>query len=86
MDVQSYRKKAAVSQAEFARQLTQSGFPCTQSLVSQWESGATKITAEWCVAFERIFPGMTRVACRPDLFGPLERANAQPGGDVQVAA
>lgn len=72
MDVQTYRKHAGLSQAAFARRLSEAGYPCSQSLVSQWEAGATQITAEWCVAFERVFPGMTRLACRPDIFGPVE--------------
>lgn len=86
MDVPTYRKHSGLSQAAFARRLTEAGFRCTQSLVSQWEAGATQITADWCVAFERVFPGMTRLACRPDLFGPIEPLATAPQSDAQEAA
>lgn len=77
MDILTYRQTAGISQAEFARRLSEAGHPCTQGLVSQWERGVINITAEWCVAFERVFPGMTRVSCRPDLFGPIVPASRE---------
>lgn len=72
MNLQSFRKQRGLSQAALARRLTDAGHKCTQSLVSQWEAGSTQITAEWCVIFERVLPGVTRLACRPDIFGAIE--------------
>jgi DNA-binding transcriptional regulator YdaS (Cro superfamily) len=43
-----------------------------RSLVSQWLSGKTKVTAERAVQIERATNGaVTRAELRPDIFGPL---------------
>jgi DNA-binding transcriptional regulator YdaS (Cro superfamily) len=72
MDILSYRKKHGLSQSAFAALLTEHGHPATQSLVSQWETGAVTLTADWCRDIERVTEGeCTRLANRPDLFGEL---------------
>lgn len=75
MDIKTYRQKHGLSQAAFARLMTDAGYPCTQSLVSQWEGGDTKLTGEWCRDIETVTGGeCTRLANRPDLFGTLDAA------------
>lgn len=75
MDIKTYRQTHGLSQAAFAKLLTDAGFPATQSLVSQWEGGSTRITGEWCRDIETATAGeCTRLANRPDLFGRLEAA------------
>lgn len=74
MDIPTYRKAKGLSQAAFAKHLTEAGYPCSQSLVSQWESGATTLTGEWCRDIEIATNGeCTRLANRPDLYGELGR-------------
>lgn len=46
MDLKTYRETNELSQQAFADKLTDAGYPATQALVSQWESGAVKFTAE----------------------------------------
>jgi len=42
----------------------------TQSIVSQWLNGSTRITAERAVQIEQITQGkVTRTDLRPDIFG-----------------
>ena len=48
MVLYSYLKKHGLTQREFADKIG-----CSQSLVSQWISGETKITGQWAVAIER---------------------------------
>ena len=48
MVLDSYLKKHGLTQREFADKIG-----CSQSLVSQWISGETKITGQWAVAIER---------------------------------
>lgn len=76
-----YRKHAGLSQARLAELLTQAGFPATQALVSQWESGQVQLSAERCLQLEQVTQaGVTRFELRPDLFGPA------PGGPESPAA
>lgn len=71
MNILEYRKKARLSQGRLAQMLTDAGFPATQALVSQWESGAVVLTAERCLQIEAVTDGaVTRGELRPDLFGP----------------
>lgn len=69
MDILTYRKTKELSQAAFAALLTAKGVPTTQALVSQWEQGATTITAERAVDIERATDGEVRRGdLRPDLW------------------
>lgn len=77
MDILTYRKEKGLSQAAFAALLTKSGFPATQSLVSQWESGDTTITADRAVQIEKATrKAVSRSDLRPDLFAPRRRRAA----------
>lgn len=72
MNLSDYRKSERLSQAKFAERMTAAGFPTTQALVSQWESGAVEISAERCAQIEQVTAGVvTRIELRPDIFGPL---------------
>lgn len=72
-----------MSQAEFAKQMTDSGFPATQGVVSMWERGEVSITAERCAQIERVTGGeISRRDLRPDLFGDL-LTPAQAANDDQ---
>ena len=46
MDIPTYRSNNNLSQSDFAALLVAAGYPATQGLVSQWESGKVKITAD----------------------------------------
>lgn len=77
MTLAQYRKDQKLSQAKFAERLSLAGYPTTQALVSQWESGSVEITAERCVQIEKVTDGaVRRVDLRPDLFGPLDEGEA----------
>lgn len=77
MDIPTYRKEKGLSQAAFAALLTKSGSPATQSLVSQWESGDTSITADRAVQIEKATRKLvSRSDLRPDLFAPRRRRAA----------
>lgn len=74
MDIPTYRKEKGLSQAAFAALLTESGSPATQSLVSQWESGSTSITADRALQIEKATrKAINRSDLRPDLFIPRRR-------------
>lgn len=74
MDIPTYRKEKGLSQSAFAALLTKSGSPATQSLVSQWESGDTAITADRAVQIEKATrKAINRSDLRPDLFAPRRR-------------
>lgn len=78
MTLSDYRKTAGLSQAKLATLLTRAGFPATQALVSQWESGTVVLTAERCVQIEQVTDGaVTRADLRPDLFDQPIPAPAQ---------
>jgi DNA-binding transcriptional regulator YdaS (Cro superfamily) len=69
MDIIAYRKAKNLSQAAFAALLTDFGSPATQTLVSQWESEKTAITAERAVEIEKATAGeIQRAELRPDLW------------------
>ncbi len=77
MDIPTYRKEKGLSQAAFAALLTKTGAPATQSLVSQWESGDTSITADRAVQIEKATrKAVNRSDLRPDLFAPRRRRSA----------
>ena len=77
MNLPEYRKAAGLSQAKLAELMTQAGFPTTQALVSQWETGEVRLTAERCGQIEQISNGqVTRGELRPDLFGALPDVRA----------
>ena len=72
MNLSEYRKAAGLSQAKLAEVMTAAGFPTTQALVSQWEAGVVRLSAERCAQIEQISSGqVTRAELRPDLFGVL---------------
>lgn len=74
MDIPTYRKEKGLSQSAFAALLTRSGSPATQSLVSQWESGETAVTAERAVQIEvATRRSIKRHDLRPDVFGPAPK-------------
>lgn len=84
MTLSEYRKTERLSQSRFAEAMTAAGFPTTQALVSQWESGAVELSAERCAQIEQVTAGaVTRIELRPDLFGPLPAI--VPAGDQAVA-
>lgn len=77
MDIPTYRKEKGLSQSAFAALLTKTGAPATQSLVSQWESGETTITADRAVQIEKATrKAVNRSDLRPDLFAPRRRRSA----------
>lgn len=77
MDIPTYRKDKGLSQAAFAALLTDSGSPATQSLVSQWESGGTTVTADRAIQIETATrKAIHRSDLRPDLFAPRRRKSA----------
>ena len=77
MDIKKYRDANGLSQAAFAALLTGKGYPCGQSLVSQWETGETRLTAEWARDIEIATDGAShRLANRPDIFGPIAQDGA----------
>lgn len=79
MDIRSYRLAHGLSQASFAALLTEKGYPCGQSLVSQWETGETRLTAEWARDIEIATGGVShREANRPDIFGPIGVGDVTP--------
>lgn len=72
MNLSEYRKSVGLSQAKLAELMTLAGFPTTQALVSQWEAGVVRLSAERCAQIEQISNGqVTRAELRPDLFGAL---------------
>jgi len=75
MDIPTYRAQQGLSQSGFAAELTAAGSPATQSLVSQWETGAVKVPPERWSAIERVTDGaVTREELRPDIFAqPVAR-------------
>ena len=68
MVLDSYLKKHGLTQREFADKIG-----CSQSLVSQWISGETKITGRWAVVIER---ETERDVKRQDLLPELYRGMA----------
>lgn len=51
-EIAAYLKKTGLSQRQFAELLE-----CSQSLVSQWITGETRMTGEWAVEIERVTSG-----------------------------
>lgn len=63
MDLKSYLE--TTTQAAFAELVG-----CSQGLVSQWLSGAQRVTAERAVRIEQVTSGhVTAAELRPDIFG-----------------
>lgn len=78
MNLSDYRTANGISQARFAELLTAAGSPATQALISQWEKGSTKVTAERVAKIEEATAGaVTRHDLRPDIFGPAPSADTQ---------
>lgn len=72
MDIPTYRKEKALSQAAFAALLTETGTPATQGLVSQWEKGTTAIKAERAIQIDLATGGaVSRFELLPAVFGPM---------------
>ena len=79
------RKEQSLSQSRLAEMLTAAGFPATQALVSQWETGAVVLSAERAMQIQLVTAGAIRKeSLRPDLpWAPAEtggegRAPTQP--------
>lgn len=68
MVLDGYLKKHGITQREFADRIG-----CSQSLVSQWITGETKLTGEWAVKIER---ETEREVLRQDLLPELYRGMA----------
>lgn len=86
MNLSKYRKAAGLSQAKLAELMTAAGFPTTQALVSQWEQGVVRLSAERCGQIEQISNGeVTRAELRPDVFGPLPDLDGYSPPVEQVA-
>lgn len=65
-----YLKKHGITQQGFAERLR-----CSQSLVSQWLSGDTRMTAQWAVLIERETNGeVKRQHLLPDIYRGMEAA------------
>lgn len=58
MDLPTYRRTQKVTQQQLAERLTAVGYPATQGLISQYESGRTRITPERAQALELITGGL----------------------------
>lgn len=64
MTLAKYLEKHDITQKQFSDRLG-----CSQSLVSQWISGAVELTAAWAVRIERETGGeVKRQDLRPDLY------------------
>lgn len=80
MNITSYRKEAGISQATLAEMLSKAGYPATQTLVSHWETGAVRVSAERAAQLEAVTKGgIRRSDLRPDLFGDLPQAANDDG-------
>lgn len=79
MDLATYRSTHGLTQAAIAALLVEAGYvTANQSLISQWERGELVISADWCVRLEQVTNGeCTRIANRPDLFGPVITNNSK---------
>lgn len=87
MNLSALRKKLRLSQAGLARLLTEGGFPASQALVSQWETGAVTLPAERCAQIEIVTNGgIRRTDLRPEIFGDLRAANDEPCPDEGQSA
>lgn len=97
MNLSNLRKEQSLSQSRLAEMLTAAGFPATQALVSQWETGAVVLSAERAMQIQLVTAGAIRKeSLRPDLpWAASERvcgegrAPAQPGPttpDAQIEA
>lgn len=75
MDIQTYREKKGLTQAEFAAMLIDP--PASQGAVSHWETNRKAITAERAKQIEEATGReVTRHDLRPDLFDPPQRRRA----------
>jgi DNA-binding transcriptional regulator YdaS (Cro superfamily) len=69
MKLKAYLSANEVTQAEFARRMTRTGYRCSAGLVSQWVNGTTAITAARAVQIEEVTSlEVSREESRPDLF------------------
>ena len=85
MDIAEYRAREGLTQAEFARLLTEAGSKTSQGLVWQWESGKTRVTPNRATYIERVTNG---AVSRDELiWGRGEqqrRGSAAAGSGVEV--
>lgn len=71
MVLERYLKRNGITQQEFAHRLG-----CSQSLVSQWISGAVALSGRWAVKIERVTEGgLLRQDLLPELFRGMEHTN-----------
>lgn len=85
MDIPTFRKERGLTQVDFAKLMTDAGFPATQGLVSQWEQGEVKLTPDRATQIERA----TGIPCedlRPDLVWTRDEAGKVTGYHVPLAA
>lgn len=59
-DIKTYRIAKGLTQAEFAERVSAFGKRCSQSRVSQWESGTFGFTAAWATQVELATGGEVR--------------------------
>lgn len=75
------RKEQSLSQSRLAEMLTSAGFPATQALVSQWETGAVVLSAERAMQIQLVTAGAIRKeSLRPDL--PWTASETRGSGNV----
>jgi len=90
MSLATARKALNLTQTQLVALLTEAGYPASQALVSQWETGGVAISAERACQIEQVTGGrIRRDQLRPDLFGPLpttSAANAPAHGEDSHAA
>ncbi|MDH5832149.1 YdaS family helix-turn-helix protein [Luteimonas sp. M1R5S18] len=60
MSLAALRKAQNLSQAKLAEMLTAAGYPATQALVSQWETGAVTVSAERALQIDFVTRGAIR--------------------------
>lgn len=75
MDIQTFRARHGLSQADFAQLLADHGSPVTQGLISHWESGRVLVPPKRWGYIERATDGaVTRQDLRPDIWPPEKEA------------
>lgn len=83
-DIKTYRIARGLTQAEFAERVSAFGKRCSQSRVSQWESGTFGFTAAWATQVELATGGEVRrevlifgAAQLPDANAPANPASGK---------
>lgn len=75
MNILDYRTKHGLSQQDFADLISLHGKPATQGLISQYETGEVKVTADRAIQFDLATNGeIPKSHYRPDYWPVTENA------------